>query len=153
VTDSSLCQEFEAAITTAGWSGDRRTSTEAAIEIWNERGHLPSDAALELVSNFNGIEFQYSRAHLPGTRPTDQCVMDVVMATRSIAAPVVRNYESRILEPLCPVGMAASGHLILLIAPSGRTYGGYDTFLARYGSGGFEALCAIFNGDKGAKID
>jgi hypothetical protein len=79
--------------------------------------------------------------------------MDALRATRSIASSVVRNYERRVSETLCPIGIAASGHLILLIAPSGRTYGGYDNFLARYGDGGFDALCAILNGNKGARIE
>jgi len=152
MTETNACAEFVDAISAVGWSTDRRVDTGGAVTAWEERGHVSSDAALLFAANFDGIEFDYPRAHLPGTRPTDSCVLDAAKATRSISDVVVRSYESRVSETLCPVGIAGSGHLVLLVAPSGRTYGGYDNFLARYGESGFEALCAIFVGKKGDRV-
>ena len=42
--------------------------------------------------------------------------------------------------PLCPAGLAASLHIMLMIAPSGKVFSGYDSFLALYGENGREAM-------------
>ena len=44
---------------------------------------------------------------------------------------------------LTPVGAAASGPLVLLVAEGGRTYGAYDGFLALYGESPEEALAHL----------
>jgi hypothetical protein len=153
MSQADSCQEFVAVITALGWSADRRVDTSAAVAAWEARGHFPNEAALQFVASFDGIEFQYPRLHLPGTRPTDWCLLDASYATRSVADVIVRNYEARVSENLCPVGMASSGHLVLLMASTGNTYGGYDNFLALYGDSGLAALCNIYLGRKGMRFE
>jgi hypothetical protein len=150
MTDVDRSGECAAALAAAGWSLERRVDTSAAMAAWTGLGCLSSDAALGFVANFDGLVVEYAQTVPAGTGRTDTCVLSAVEATRSVFEPVVRGYEERVGESLCPVGLAASGHLVLVMAPSGRVYGGYDKFLSRYGENGFEAVCRIVNRIKGA---
>jgi hypothetical protein len=127
----------------SGWSPSRRIDVADAVTGWVQRGYTASAAAREFVAEFDGITFTYPRHPLDGG--THTCVLDAVAATRSVAPARVREYQERTGEPLCPVGRAASGHVVLLVAASGRVYGGYDDFLARYGDNGRQALRNIYH--------
>ena len=143
---------FAAVLEAAGWFGDRRVDTGPAEVAWRARGYPVSDAAREFVASFDGIRFQYPQTLLPGLGRPDSCVLDAVEATGAIFESTVRSYEQRVLENLCPVGLAASRHLVLLISPSGRVYGGYDSFLGLYGEDGYQAVRRIFHRIKGSPV-
>ena len=134
----------------AGWHPSRRVNIDEARGLWLQRGHTASEAAVNFASEFDGITFKY-----PRHKPADgeyQCSIDAILAARSIHPSVVRSYEERVHEPLCPVGLAASGHVVLMISPSGKIFGGYDAFLALYGETGREAIWNIFHRIKGAVV-
>jgi hypothetical protein len=127
----------------AGWFDGRHVSVEAALSAWRADGHTPSYAAIDFVAEFNGLSFAYPRSAAVGGM--DNCSLDAIAATGAIFSSVVREYEGRTGETLCPVGQAASGHITLLVGNSGRVYGGYDRFLAAYGENGRTAIVAIYD--------
>ena len=133
----------------------RWTASEAEIahirESWTELGIHSSATALRFVEEFNGIRFSYPRHPLdPGTH---LCELDAERAGRIVNGEKLRAYEERAGEPLTPVGLAASSHLVLLVAEGGRTYGAYDAFLARYGESPREALEHIVDRVRPVRLD
>src|SRR5262249_42342959 len=110
--------DFIDTLTRSGWFRSRQVDTSGAEAVWREHGHEPHRAALGFVANVAGISFRYPRGRLDPGEHT--CVLNAADATSAIYDSVVRDYEVRVAEPLCPVGFAASKNLILMMAPSGR---------------------------------
>lgn len=135
----------------SGWFNGRHISVEAAILAWRAGGHTPTVAAIDFVAEFDGISFAYPRSVSVGGM--DNCSLDAIAATRAIFSSVVREYEVRVSETLCPVGRAASAHITLLVGNSGRVYGGYDRFLAVYGEDGHDAIIAIYDRTRPLKVE
>ncbi|MEU8797133.1 SUKH-3 domain-containing protein [Spirillospora sp. NPDC048819] len=144
-------EEFTALVGPAGWFPFRRVDTSAAVEMWTERGFALSRAAVAFVAEFDQISLEYPRHPSVGGMHT--CLLDAVQATRSIYTETLNSYSERVQEQLCPIGLAASSHLVLMIAPTGRIYGGYANFLAYYGSNGREAIWNICHRIDGLRID
>lgn len=134
----------------SGWSPSRAVDVDAATTAWTNAGHVPSRAATEFVAEFDGITFKYPKHESIGGE--QDCVLDAALSTRSVFPAVVRSYEERVGEALCPVGIAASQHLNLMVSTSGRVFGGYDSFLACYGVSGREAIWNIFHRVKGVPV-
>ena len=125
--------------------GGRWSATAADVrrvrEVWEELGIHCSPAALRFVEEFEGSGFTYPRHPLePGTH---RCALDAERASRIVHGDRLRAYEQRAGRRLTPVGTAASGPLVLLVAEGGRTYGAYDAFLALYGESPEEALAHL----------
>ncbi|MEE1763527.1 SUKH-3 domain-containing protein [Streptomyces sp. SP18BB07] len=127
--------------------GGRWSATEADVrrvrEVWDELGIHCSPAALRFVEEFEGSGFAYPRHPLdPGTHC---CALNAERASRIVRGDKLRAYEQRAGRRLTPVGTAASGPLVLLVAEGGRTYGAYDAFLALYGESPEEALVHLLD--------
>jgi hypothetical protein len=122
----------------SAWYPGRTIRTDEVEAAWAERGITASEVVRDFVAEFNGVEFRYARHPLAGG--TDLCVLDAIKATRSVHREWLAAYEVRAQEPLWPIGIAASGHVVLMMSPTGRVIGGYDDFLAVYGENGRQAL-------------
>jgi len=122
----------------SGWHPDRRVNVQDVLSIWRQRGYRASDAAIAFAQEFNGIELVYPRYFVEDG--VDRCSLDAVTATRGINRSLVKEYEERVHEALCPIGRAASGHLTLVMGPSGKVYAGYDKYLALFGDNSRAAL-------------
>jgi hypothetical protein len=137
-------------------AGDARwTASEADIrhvrDVWDELGIHCSPTALRFVEEFNGSGFDYPRHPLdPGTH---SCELNAERASRIVNGEKLRGYEQRTREKLTPVGTAASGPLVLLVAEGGRTYGAYDAFLALYGGSPEEALVHLIDRVRPERLD
>jgi hypothetical protein len=127
----------------SGWFEGRRVPVDSALSVWRGDGHVPTSAATDFVAEFDGLMFEYPRSVSVGGM--DSCSLDAVAATAAIFPSVVREYEDRVGETLCPVGETASAHVTLMVGSSGRIYGGYDRFLAVYGDDGRHAVVSIFD--------
>ncbi|MGW3292025.1 SUKH-3 domain-containing protein [Streptomyces sp. NPDC001002] len=120
-------------------------------DVWEELGIHCSSTALRFVEEFNGAGFDYPRHPLdPGTH---RCELNAERASRMVNGEKLRGYEQRTGEKLTPIGTAASGHLVLLVAEGGRTYGAYDAFLARYGESPEEALMHLVDRVRPERLD
>ncbi|MEV6210299.1 SUKH-3 domain-containing protein [Kitasatospora sp. NPDC051914] len=126
-----------------GWSPIRRVDVSEALAAWKADGHYPLEPAIEVASRLDGLSFRYPRPAV-GESP-DECSFDAAAASRSIYPQVVRGYENAIGSQLCPVGVTASRHVVLMVSGDGAIYGGYDRFLARYGGDWREAIWVIYN--------
>ncbi|MCL6674829.1 SUKH-3 domain-containing protein [Streptomyces panaciradicis] len=120
-------------------------------DVWDELGIHCSPTALRFVEEFNGSGFDYPRHPLdPGTH---RCELNAERASRIVNGEKLREYEQRTGERLTPVGTAASGPLVLLVAEGGRTYGAYDAFLALYGRSPEEALVHLVDRVRPERLD
>jgi SUKH-3 immunity protein len=133
-----------------GWTPAWHAGTEFAKAAWASRGFGYSDSALNFVTQFDGLSFEYPRHPLVGG--TDECVLDAVRAAGAISLGRVQEYEDRIQKQLTPVGLAGSNHVLLMIAVSGEMLGGYDDFLAIYGDSGKRALWNIGHRVKAIRV-
>ncbi|MCH5671595.1 SUKH-3 domain-containing protein [Streptomyces gilvus] len=87
------------------------------MDVWDELGIHCSPTALRFVEEFNGTRFDYPRHPLdPGTH---SCELNAERASRIVNGEKLRRYEQRTGEKLTPVGTAASGPLVLLVAEGG----------------------------------
>jgi hypothetical protein len=120
----------------------RKVDTADTVRSWLSVGCKPSEAAIEFAMEFDGITFEYPRHASVGG--LDVCYLDGARATRAVHESRIREYEVRVNESLCPIGRAASNHQALVMAPSGKVYGGYDSNLVLLGNSGREAIWRIF---------
>ncbi|MGC0422488.1 SUKH-3 domain-containing protein [Embleya sp. AB8] len=127
----------------SGWSPSRKVDVSGAIAAWSSDGHVLSEAAIDLVSRLDGTGFEYPR--LIRVNGFDSCSFDAKDASRSIYPEVVRDYERFVEFPLCPIGVSASRHIVLLVSGGGAIYGGYDRFLACCGEGWKQAVWNIYH--------
>jgi hypothetical protein len=141
---------FLQALTSAGWSPSRKVAYGKAVEHWVRHGHEPSTAAQEFVGQFDGITFWYPQS--PNVGGVTSCDLDAVAATSAIYDVVVRGYESRVGERLCPVGFASSRNAILLVGVSGCVYGGFDRNLVVHGHDYLKALSRIYKRIAGSRV-
>ncbi|WP_326954013.1 SUKH-3 domain-containing protein [Amycolatopsis sp. NBC_01286] len=146
VSDKQLAVIFS----DSNWSPARVVDVEGVKVAWLRAGHVPSEAAIEFVAEFDRTTFRYPRHESIGG--DQDCSLDAVEAVRSTFPIVIRSYEKRVGENLCPVGIAASRHLNLMLSSSGKMFGGYDSFLACYGGSGREAIWNIYNRVKGVPV-
>ncbi|MFY1651158.1 SUKH-3 domain-containing protein [Solwaraspora sp. WMMB762] len=142
MTDGEVCgasfSEFLAGI---GWTPGRQVGVGRIVSEWCDRGYVPSAAATDFVGGFDGISFEYLKHVVVGG--FDECVLDAVRATGAVSPTRLHGYEGRVGQRLAPVGLAASNHVILMVAVSGQIFGAYDDFLALYGENGKVALWKI----------
>ncbi|MGN9805040.1 SUKH-3 domain-containing protein [Micromonospora sp. L32] len=143
MTEAGEHLDLSELLTRSGWHPGRRVDVEDVLSVWRQGGYRASSAAVEFVQEFNGLELAYPR-YFPEDG-VDGLSLDAVSGTRGISQSLVREYEERVHEELCPVGRAASGHMTLVIGPSGKVYAGYDKYLAVFGENWREALSNIIN--------
>jgi hypothetical protein len=126
----------------APYAEDRAVRT--VHQVWEAGGFPVSGAAVKCVSRFEGLSFRYARRTVQGGEHV--CEFNAVRAARLMSADKSRTYEVRVGERLTPVGTAASSHVVLMVAESGRVYGAYDAFLARYGETVDAAILNLHHG-------
>lgn len=146
IRDSELAEILAGSV----WYPSRHVDTAAVESFWEQSGVEASEAARKFAAEFDGVVFDYPRHPVDGG--VHYCALDAVRATRSIHPETRRSYEGRVLESLCPIGISASGHLILLMGTSGRVFGGYDAFLALYGESGRQAISNTFHRVRPARL-
>lgn len=140
VFDDSSLTEFLIGL---GWAPGCRQDIGEVVLAWTAHGYTESDAAVSFVRQFNGISFEYPRHVVVGG--SHRCVIDAVRAASAVSPSRVSDYERRAGQILTPVGLAASNHVVLMVADSGKVYGGYDNYLAIYGDDGKAALWNIYH--------
>lgn len=148
--DALLSLRLSDILGASGWFEGRRVSVDSALSAWRGDGHVPTSSATDFVAEFDGLAFEYPRNVSLGGM--DSCSLDAVAATAAIFPSVVREYEDRVGETLCPVGRTASAHVTLMVGRSGRIYGGYDRFLAVYGDDARHAVVSIFDRAKHVQV-
>lgn len=139
--DKNSKEQLEMLLGASGWFPGRKVDVAATVEAWKEIGCPPSRAALEFVSEFDGLSLQYPRR--VAAQGFHDLLLNTTAAVHGVHRDRVREYEQRMGLSLCPVGIAASNHWFLLMSPSGAVFGEMDQFLSLCGESGREAIWNI----------
>lgn len=81
---------------------------------------------MRLVQKNSGRKTGFDHPRHPLDPGTHSCELNAEHASRIVNGEKLKGYEQRTGEKLTPVGTAASGPLVLLVADGGRAYGASD---------------------------
>ncbi|WP_185444864.1 SUKH-3 domain-containing protein [Kribbella qitaiheensis] len=130
-------------LTGAGWSPGRRVAVEGYLEAMAREGYEPTVQLEEFLAEYGGLST---------SRPAAQGFVEEVFATDPVTAisnthrNTVGMYEAVTSTALVPIGQAYNGHMVLMMAPDGRFYAGYDSFFFYAGDGAVEMFARLFSG-------
>jgi SUKH-3 immunity protein len=123
----------------AGWAPGRRFNVREVKARLMENGFSLHAKAEEFLVEFGGLEVTHPHSKVPDV--TDRFKLDVSEALRMFGHGWVKDdYSRRVGVPLCVVGHAYNGYMVLAMAPDGSVYAGYDDELVRVGDSGVAAL-------------
>ena len=113
------------------WSNFRKKDITHERNILISEGYAVSSAASIFIKNFS--ELKISHLAYSGEGMTES-YFSVALATDTIFPNrVKKDYERRCEEELCPIGVGFSEHLVYMISPSGKIFGGYDDLFCKIG--------------------
>src|SRR5579872_6240667 len=134
MSDLRLSAEAGRQLAEAGWSGTRSVDIAHYRAALEAEGYELHAHASSFLRSFGGL-----RLVAPGDQHFHFNAAD---AARSGSPDwVVETYAKRVGEPLCAIGEAFNGHLVLAMSPTGRVFGGYDDELILIGNDESEAWC------------
>jgi hypothetical protein len=125
----------------AGWFPDRQVDVQYALPILQENGSAVHEAALTFLREYASLTLKFPHARVSGV--TDDVHIDPVLASLHVGPGWAEHYSERLGEPLCVVGEAYRGNMVMLVAPSGKTLLGRDELLLLAGESPLEALTKI----------
>lgn len=134
------------ALKRAGWNEDRQVDTSEYIEFLQARGVPVHRPAIRLWECFGGLRVVHPHSRVPEAE--DYFEINPIQATRRTDVRNLRRFSERVETPLCIIGEAFRGNMVLLMDPTGRVYAGLDKLLKLVGSSGEEAIEALCSGQK-----
>jgi hypothetical protein len=102
-------------------------------------------AVHDFLAHFGGLHIHHPNPLAPDD--TEAIDLDPAEAARSryVDPESLSEYRARAGKPLCAIGMAANGYMLLMMAPDGRVYGAVDDLLYDLGASWPEALESLTN--------
>ena len=128
-------------LTAAGWQPERQVDVAPAVRSLEAAGYAPWTSLVALLEPLVDLRVPITRNGRP-----DAFWFDPARAAEFSFRSWVGEYERRAGKPLVPVGFAHHDHLLLLVAPDGFWYGGYDDTFGVVGSNAEEMLSALVEG-------
>lgn len=125
----------------AGWFPNRRVDVQYALPILQENGSEAHETALGFLREYASLTLTFPHARISGVM--DDVHIDPVLASLHVGPGWAEHYSERLGEPLCVVGEAYRGNMVMLVAPSGKTVLGRDELLLLAGESPLEALRRI----------
>ncbi|WP_185444862.1 SUKH-3 domain-containing protein [Kribbella qitaiheensis] len=122
----------------ASWAAGRRVPTDRYESVLVEDGYRWFDLLETFLSEFGGLVLGERFGPFG-----DILTIDPELATSGIYRERVEEYEEFLAVELVPVGVAARGHLCVMMSPAGSFYGGFDDFLCYLGDNAFEMIRRI----------
>lgn len=129
----------------AGWSANRSVETTTYVEALQAEGYPICQAVTDFLSSFGGLKVIHPHAKV--TSESDNFYIDPLRAVREVPSEKVTEYYSeRAGTPLCVIGEASDGYLVLMMDCAGKVYAGYDELFWKVGHSGTDAVEAICRG-------
>jgi hypothetical protein len=125
----------------AGWFPNRRVDVQYTIPILQENGSEVHETALGFLREYASLTLKFPHARVAGVM--DDVHIDPVLASLHVGPGWAEHYSERLGEPLCVVGEAYRGNMVMLVAPSGKTVLGRDELLLFAGESPIEAFTKI----------
>jgi hypothetical protein len=130
----------------AGWNEHRSIDTTEYSNFLQLKGVPVHERAVEFWQHFGGLRVAHPHSGDPGAE--DYFELDPVKATRHTNIRNLRKFSERVGAPLCIIGEARRGYMVLLMDPTGTVYAGMDRLLELVGHSGEEAIEALCSGAK-----
>jgi hypothetical protein len=125
----------------AGWNESRQIDTSSMETALQERGYGVFPAVHDFLSQFGGLFFENPSAEPPAA---EDWHFDPIKAANDRSSSQIRQYESRLGDILCPIGEASGDYLVIVMAPNGAVYSGFEAdlfFVAVSGTDALESFC------------
>jgi len=144
LTDGGLGRHARACLARAGWTAQRRTDIGPHLRQLEADGYAVSETVREFLARFGGLRLTYPHFRVP--QENDSCHFDAAEAARGIFPATVAKWAEGVGEPLCPIGEAFSGHMTLVMTPSGAVYAGFEDTLVHVGDTPVDAINSLCEG-------
>jgi hypothetical protein len=128
----------------AGWTPDYVVDISNFEKLLRDSGFHLNNAALRFLEEFGGLHIQYPHAKVADI--ADNMHFDIPVVIRHITPSNVEAYGRIVGSTLCPIGEAARGYFILMMAECGGVYGAYGDFFVKVGASGVEAIETLCSG-------
>jgi hypothetical protein len=129
----------------AGWHASRSRPVDSEVRILRTEGYDVPTPVLDLLREFGGLKVTYPHAKVPAH--DDNFVIDAELAMRGTFKAWIDEYQRRVgATTLTPVGQAARGYLVLVMADTGTVYAGYDDTLLIVGESADQAIENLCSG-------
>ncbi|HEU4324272.1 MAG TPA: SUKH-3 domain-containing protein [Roseiflexaceae bacterium] len=126
----------------AGWSQGRSVDTRRYEQALRDEGYPVHEAAVRFLRAFGGLKVHHPHPKVAGQ--DDYFSIDPIGAIKRVYKDTVDEYAARVGVPLCLVGEAERGSMVLAMAADGAVYAEYDDFLVKAGgdpAAAIEAFC------------
>lgn len=132
----------------AGWSPERNVDTREFESALSSAGFPVPAAVRKFLQRFGGLAIE-QRALRNSKLRARFIEVDPRIALKNVYAErISEDYAARVGAVLCPVGMAANQHLVLIMTAAGDIYCGVDEVLSFVGADPDEAIDALCQGKK-----
>lgn len=129
----------------AGWVPGRRVDVDGFRTGLQAQGQDLHPAAAAFLMSYGSLRLTPS--------PYAVFHFDPLEALRNRVPAWVKDYGRRVGSPLCTIGEAGSGHLILAMSPEGKVYAGFDEELFLIGDSPERALEALVHEREARRVD
>jgi hypothetical protein len=133
----------------AGWYEGRQVDTSLIEAVLEKKGYTAFPIVRDFLSQFGGLSFENPSAEPPAA---EDWHFDAVKAANGRSSSQIRRYELRLDLELCPIGEASRDYLIILMAPGGAVYAGYEADLFFVSGSGPDAIESFCTGKKLQKV-
>ncbi|AFZ26624.1 hypothetical protein Cylst_4546 [Cylindrospermum stagnale PCC 7417] len=128
----------------AEWHESWNIDTTEYKEVLESEGYSIYPTVMNFLSSFGGLHVKYPHKRVP--RLEDDFHFNVPEAVANIYPERVKDYSDRVGVPLCIIGESNRVHMVLMMAPEGKVYAGYDEFMVFVGDSGVDAIEALCSG-------
>ena len=143
--DAILSRAARLALDNAGYSSERTIDVGPFARAYQKEGFTASPSVWRFLESYGGLRF--SLPHPKHPTVTLAFDFDPVRAASSTYPEKVDDLAARAGAPLCPIGQALGG--VLLMDSSGAVYSALDEWFVKLGSSGEEAIEALCVGLSG----
>jgi hypothetical protein len=137
-----------AALSEAGYALGRRIDVHPLEEALRKEGFLTTPAVRRFLAEFGDLTL--SLPHPSHRTVTISIHFNAARAAAGVYREQIEVLEERIGAPLCPIGEALGG--VLLMDPTGAIYAALDDWFVRLGMSPEEALEELCSGGSGTVL-
>jgi len=113
-------------------------------ELLKNAGFTVHSGAIDFLKKYGGLRIHYPHAKVANM--DDEMHFDPLIIVTHVRAVDVKAYGGVVGKELCPIGEAARGYLVLMMAEDGEGYASYDNTFFRAGTSGSDAIEAFCSG-------
>ena len=130
----------------ASWTPDRRIDVSSYRTLLLNEGYPVHESVLTFLEKYGALEVDHEHAKAKAPDNDDHFSTNVAEAVASFDKGWPDSYSVRVGAPLCVIGQAFRGYMVLTMDAKGRVFAGFDDCLVWIADSGEEALEALCTG-------